>query len=161
MSSTEESKEFPERFRSFKLRQEPRFEMLENGPERELRDRSKLLSEAPHLAPAGREMVPLRLVDRSERASRESSGSRKEAMEWKSADRSIEERSMEETRSDLQETPMKLQGFFVGTQFWSRAALLMADLKPRRSCLASPGRAEVSVRTRRRKLKTGQRSMKR
>lgn len=70
----EESSPLFERLRDFKLEQEPKLEMSEREPEREFRERSKVVKKVLHLV---KEMVPVRLVSFRTRVSRWSRERRK------------------------------------------------------------------------------------
>lgn len=111
-----------ERFRDFKLEQEPKLEISERGPDKALRDRSILLSRAPHLDddPEGKEMEPLRFADFRVRVSKWSRVKRKVKTRLRLVFKRMELKSMAETRVATQVTPRKeVHGFWPGSQFWS------------------------------------------
>lgn len=129
----EESSPLFERLRDFKLEQEPKLEMSEREPEREFRERSKVVKKVLHLV---KEMVPVRLISFRTRVSRWSRERRKVETRLKLVPRWVKLRSMEDTKESLQVMPVKLHVFWFGSQLERRVGFDTLALKLR-SCWVS------------------------
>ena len=82
-----------------------------------------------HLEPGVKEMVPVRLVYLRARDSRWSRERRKVETRLKLVLREVLLRSMEETKEALQVMPLKVHGFWLGSQLERRVGSGRLDLK--------------------------------
>ncbi len=115
--------------RDFKLEQEPKLERSEREPKRLFRERSKVVKKVVHLEPGVKEMVPVRLVYLRARDSRWSRERRKVETRLKLVLREVLLRSMEETKEALQVMPLKVHGFWLGSQLKRTVGSGRLDLK--------------------------------
>lgn len=127
----EKSREFEERLRNFKAEQAPKMETSDIGPDKEFSARSMVVRRGLHLDLEGKEMEPEREVNFRVRDSRESSVIKKVETRVRLVFKAVPLRSMEETPVCLQEIPLKVHGFWLGSQVGRRVGFGREYLKLR------------------------------